>query len=147
MERFSAFRADLVDLVYVYDADLRAADVEVGGRDQLQQYVLDVLAHVARLGEGGCVGYGEGHLQGARQRLGQQGLARPGGPQQHDVRLVHLDAVVVARRFKHDALVVVVHGDGERTLGRLLTHDVLGQVLVYLVRGGQRREHFLACSL
>ena len=47
--RVLALAGDLVDLVDVDDAGLGALDVVVGGLDQLQQNVLDVLADVARL--------------------------------------------------------------------------------------------------
>jgi hypothetical protein len=40
--------ADLVDLVDVDDAALGLGDVVVGGLEQLEQDVLDVLAHIAR---------------------------------------------------------------------------------------------------
>jgi hypothetical protein len=57
---------DLVDLVDVDDPGLRLFDVEVGRLDQLQEDVLDVLAHVARLGEGGRIGDREGDVQNPR---------------------------------------------------------------------------------
>ena len=53
--------------------------LEIGRCDELEQDVLHVLAHVARLGERGGVRDGEGHLQRARQRLRQQRLARARG--------------------------------------------------------------------
>ena len=65
----------LVDLVDVDDADLGASDVEVRGGDELQQDVLDVLAHVAGLGERGGVGDRERHLEHASERLREQRLA------------------------------------------------------------------------
>src|SRR5207253_1510920 len=42
------FARDLVDLVDVDDTPLGAGDIEVGGLDQAEQDVLDVLADVAR---------------------------------------------------------------------------------------------------
>ena len=71
-------------------------DVVVGGLDQLEEDVLDVLADVAGLGEGGGVGDGEGDVEHAGQRLGEQRLAAAGGAEQEDVRLLQLDLVVVA---------------------------------------------------
>ena len=70
---------DLVDLVDVDDADLRAVDVVVGRRDELEQDVLDVLAHVARLGERRRVRDGKRHVEDARERLREQRLAAAGG--------------------------------------------------------------------
>ena len=98
IDGFSALAGDLVDLVDVDDPGLGLLDVVVGGLDQLEQDVLDVLAHVAGLGERGGVGDGEGHVEHAGQRLGQQRLAAAGGADQQDVRLGQLDVVVVRRR-------------------------------------------------
>src|SRR5439155_474759 len=82
----------------------RPLDVVVGGLQQVHDDVFDVLADVARLGEAGGVADGEGDVQDARERLRQERLARAGGPQQQDVRLLQLD--VVERDLALDALVV-----------------------------------------
>ena len=58
--------------------------------------VLDVLADVAGLGEGGRVGDRERHVEDARERLREQRLAGAGRAEQQDVRLLQLDVVVVA---------------------------------------------------
>src|SRR5262249_42029857 len=83
--RVVALAGDLVDLVDVHDAALALLDVVVGVLEQREDDVLDVLAHVAGLGEARRVGDGEGHLEKARQRLGEQRLARAGGPDEQDV--------------------------------------------------------------
>ena len=49
IEGFSSFLADLVDFVDIDDALLRLGHVAIGGLQQLQNDVLDVLADVARL--------------------------------------------------------------------------------------------------
>jgi hypothetical protein len=49
--RVLALAGDLVDLVDVDDAGLGLLDVEVGGLDELEEDVLDVLADVAGLGQ------------------------------------------------------------------------------------------------
>ena len=147
MDRFSALRADLVDLVDVDDADLGALDVEIGGRDELQQDVLNVFAHIARFGKRGGVGDGKRHLQRAGKRLRKQRFARTGGAQQHDVRLRKLDVAFLGRLTQADALVVVVHGHGKRALGRFLTHHVLGKLGIQLVRRGKLRKHHLGGRL
>ena len=87
---------DLVDLVDVDDAGLGALDVEVGGLDQLEQDVLDVLAHVAGLGERRGVGDGERHVEDARQRLREQRLAAARGAEEQDVALGQLDVGLAA---------------------------------------------------
>src|SRR5256884_926625 len=130
---------DLVDLVDVDDAALALGDVEVAGLEQPHQDVLDVLAHVAGFGERRRVGDREGHVQDARQRLGEQRLADARRADQHDVALVELD-VVVAARVGVDALVMVVDRDGEGLLRPLLADHVLVQHLLDLGRGGDLRD-------
>ena len=125
---------DLVDLVDVDDAALGRLDVEVGGVQQLQQQVLDVLADVAGLGQRGGVADGEGHVEDLGQRAGQQRLAAAGRADEQDVALIDLD-VAVALVAEAEALVVVVDGDREDLLGAVLADDVL----VELVLDGARR--------
>src|SRR5207253_4767752 len=132
--RVLALARDLVDLVDVDDALLRALDVVVGGLQQVDDDILHVLAHIARLGEAGGVGDGERNVEDARQRLREQRLARSGGAEQEDVRLLQLD--VVHRDLALDALVVVVDGDGEDLLGPLLADHVLVEDDLDLGRAG-----------
>ena len=138
--RVLALAGDLVDLVDVDDPGLGALHVVVRGLDQLQEDVLDVLAHVARLGERRGVGDGERHVEHARQRLGQQRLAAPGRAEQQDVRLRELDAVLLHRRAGLYALVVVVDGDREDLLGVLLPDHVVVEEVEDLAGLGQVLE-------
>ena len=114
---------DLVDLVDVDDSALSAGDVEIGGLDESQQDVLDVLADVAGLGQRGGVGAGEGNVDDLGKRLCQQRLAAAGGPHQQDVGLLQLHVTVGLG--VGDALVVVEDRHGEHLLGMLLADDVL----------------------
>ena len=95
-------RDDLVDLVDVDDAALGPADVEVGGLDQVQEDVLDVLADVAGLGQRRGVGDREGHVEDLGQRARQVRLAAAGGADEQDVALLELD-VAVCRRWRRCA--------------------------------------------
>ena len=88
---------DLVDLVDVDDAALRPLDIVIGGLQQLEDDVLDVLADISRLGERRRIGHGEGHVEDAGQRLGEQGLARARRADQENVRLRKLDIGVLGR--------------------------------------------------
>ena len=130
---------DLVDLVDVDDARLGLLDVVVGGLDQLQQDVLDVLADIPGLRQGGRIGDRERHVQDPRQRLGQQRLAAAGGTEQQDVRLLQLDVGLAGHHHLH-ALVVVVDGHRQRALGWILADHVLVQHVVDLTRLGQVLE-------
>ena len=129
--RVLGLAGDLVDLVDVDDAGLGLLDVVVGGLDQLEQDVLDVLTDVAGLGERGGVGDRERHLQEPGERLREERLAAAGGAEEQDVRLLQLDVGVAVRAGLH-ALVVVVDRDREDLLGLLLADDVVVQVLVDL---------------
>ncbi len=61
MDGLLALAADLVELIDIDDALLRPGQVPPCGLEKLEDHVLDVLADVAGLGQGGRVGDGEGH--------------------------------------------------------------------------------------
>ena len=132
------FAGDLVDLVDIDDAALRPLDIVVGGLQQLQDDVLDILADIAGLGQRRRVGHREGHVDDARQRLRQQRLARAGRADQQDVRLRELDVVVLGAMGQ--ALVVVVHGDRQHALGVVLADHVIVEHLADVAR----RRHAVA---
>ena len=89
-----------------------------------KQDVLDVLTDVAGFGQRGGVGDGEGDVEHARERLGEEGLAAAGRTEEQHVRLGDLHVVLV-QRSGLDALVVVVDRDGEDLLRLDLTDDEL----------------------
>ncbi len=124
------FLGDLVDLVDVNDALLGFADVAVGGLEQLQDDVLDVFADVAGLGKRGGIHDGEGHIEHARKRLRQQRLAGAGRADEQNVGFRKLDFAGLA--VEENALVVVVHGDGEFFLRFVLADDVAIEELLDL---------------
>ena len=117
-------------------------EVEVGGVQQLEQDVLDVLADVAGLGQGGGVADGERDVQDPGQGAGQQGLAAAGRADQEDVGLVELD-VGLGVLAVDQPLVVVVHGDGQDLLGAFLADDVRVELVLDLARGGDVGEEGL----
>src|SRR5207302_2460297 len=105
------------------DSALGAADVEVRSLDEAQQDVLDVLAHVAGLGETGGVGDGEWHVEDLGECLRQVSLAAACRAHQQHVGLRQLH---VADRLRcGDALVVVVDLDRQHLLGAILPDHVL----------------------
>ena len=137
-----ALPRDLVDLVDVDDPGLGLLHVEVRGLDELEQDVLHVLAHVARLSERSGVGDRERDVQHPGEGLRQVGLPATGRADQQDVRLRQLHIGVLARgggcgRTCLDSLVVVVDGDCQRLLRRVLADDVLLEELEDLPRLGQ----------
>ena len=127
---------DLVDLVDVDDPGLGLLDVEVGGLDELEQDVLDVLADVAGLGQRGRVRDRERDVEDARERLGEERLAAARRAEEEDVRLLELDLACVLEAHAH-ALVVVVDRDRERALRLLLRDDVVVQDGVDVERLGE----------
>ena len=64
--RVVGFAGNLVDLVDVDDAALRALDVVVGRLQQFEDDVLDVLADIASFGERRRIGDGERNVEDAR---------------------------------------------------------------------------------
>ena len=115
-----------------------SAHVEIAGLQQPDEDVLDVLTDVAGLGERRGIGDGEGDVENARERLGEQRLADAGGAEEQDVRLVELDISLAVARTAIDALVVVVDRDGQVRLARSCPIDILIQHVLDLLRRGNR---------
>ena len=130
---------DLVDFVDVDDAALGRLDVEVGGVQQLEEQVLDILADVAGLGQRGGVADGEGHIEDAGEGAGQEGLAAAGWADEQDVALIDFN-VAEAGVGEAQPFVVILHGDRERQLGALLAGDVLVKLLLDGARRGNMAE-------
>ena len=123
---------DLVDLVNIDDAALGPLDIVFRRLEQLEDDVLDILAHIAGFGQRRRVGHGERHVEDPSQRLRQQRLAAASGADQHDVRLGQFD-IRLTRMV--EALVVIMDGHREDALGVLLTDHVIVQHLADLARG------------
>ena len=147
---------NLVDLVHVDDAHLRALNVAIGSVDELEQDVLNVLANVASLGERSGIGNGKWNLKDACERLGQQRLTGTGGAEQQNIGLgeLHLVHVIVnlgaharglvkgghrGTALDH-ATVVVVHGHRHGALGVLLAHNIGRKLVIDLVRRRHMRN-------
>ncbi len=122
--------ADLVDLIDVDDALLGGGDLVVGRHHELEDQVLDVLADVAGLGQGGGVADGERDVQPASQGLGQSSLAAARRADQENIALGDLDVfeVGIADLAAEHSLVMVDDRDGQSLLHPLLADDVLVQV-------------------
>ena len=130
--RIVGFARDLVDLVDIDDPALRPLDVVIGGLQQLQDDVFDILADIAGLGQRRRVRHRERHVDDPRQGLREQRLARPGRPDQQNVRFGEFDIVVLCA--VGEALVVVVHGDREDPLGVVLADHVIVEHLADIAR-------------
>ena len=121
-----ALAGNLVDFIDVDDALLGPLDVVVGILQKRQDDVLDILAHVAGLGQAGGIGDGKRYVQEARQGLGQQGLTAAGRPNQQNIAFLNFDIAISKARIQ--ALVMVVDGHRQNPLGRLLLDDVFVQL-------------------
>ena len=89
--------ADLVDLIDVDDAVLGARDVVVGGLEEAEDDVFDIFPDIARFGQSGGVGNGEGDVEDARQGFGDEGFSRAGGAEEEHVRFAELDLALFMR--------------------------------------------------
>jgi hypothetical protein len=127
---------DLVDLVNIDNAGLRARYIAIRGLQQLQDDILDVLADITCFGERGRVYNGKRYIEHLCQRVGKQRLAAARRSDEQDVRLRKLH-IVAARPVHLDALVVVVDSDSELLLGLLLADHVFVQESLYFERFGK----------
>ena len=114
---------NLVDLVNIDDAMLRLLDIIVGGLEQLEDDILNILAHIARFGQSGRIGHSERHIKRARQRLREQGLTRAGRADEQDVGLGQLDIAGLTRMLQ--PLVMIVHRDRKDALGAILPDHII----------------------
>ena len=114
---------------------LGLVDLVVAVLEQLLNDVLNVLTHIAGLGEGGGIGDDKRHIEQARQGLGQQGLARARGPDEQDVALGELDFALFALLAK--ALVMVVNRNRQPAFGTVLPDHVGIKNIGNFLRGGQ----------
>ena len=129
--RIVALARDLVDLVDEDDTPLSLLDIVVGLLQEPGKYALDILSHIAGLGQDRGVDYGERDVEHLGYRPGHQCLAGTGRSDHEDIGLLELDTVV---GFVHevvvDALVMVVHCYGQELLGPVLADDVLVEELL-----------------
>ena len=117
--RVVALACDLVDLVDEDDAFLGLGHIVVRILQQPCEDALNVLTHIARLGQDRGIDDGERHVEHLGDGPGEQCLAGTGRSDHQDVGL--LDQVVL----EVDALVVIVHGDRKETFGFILPDHIL----------------------
>ena len=116
---------------------LRTLNLVVAALQQLLDDVFNVFTHIAGLGQGRGIGHHKGHVQGARQGLRQQRLAGARGANQQNIALGQLHIVFFGFFFVAQTLVMVVHGDGQGSLRRLLANHIRVQRRLDFGWGGQ----------
>src|SRR5687768_11744290 len=113
---------NLVNLVDIYKALLRAFDIAVSRLQEFENDVIDVFTNVTGFGQRSGIDDRERNAQHARERLCKQRFARAGRPNQENVCFLNLDVGTTAAEF--DSLVVLIHSDGQAFLGFILADHV-----------------------
>ena len=125
------FSADLIDLINVNDALLRALNIKISRLDQTEKNVLDVLTDIARLSQCRSVGDGKGHIQNLGKRLRKQGLAASCRTQQHYVGLGKFN-IEILRCLQ--SLIMIVDRDRKNLFRIVLSDHILIQISLDLFR-------------
>ena len=76
---------NLIDLVNIDDAALRALNIIIGCLQQFQNDVFNIFTNVTSFGQRGGIGHGEGHIQHSRKCLREQRLATSGRTNKQNV--------------------------------------------------------------
>ena len=130
-----ALARDLVNLVNEDNTPLGLGNIVITSRKQTGQQALNILTHIAGLGQHGGVDNSEGHFQHFGYRFGQQGFSCTSRTHDNDVALLDVDVVVT---FLAQALVMVVDSDRKIAFGRFLPDDILVEIGLYLIGFGKR---------
>ena len=120
------FTRDFVDLIDVDDTGLGLFYIVIALLQQFLNDVFHILAHITSLGECGCIGDRERHVEQPSQGLRQKGLARSSRSDQQNITLGELNFILAATARLH-ALVMVINRYRQHLLGIALTDDVLIQ--------------------
>src|ERR1700730_17942891 len=131
--RIVGLAADLVDFVDIDDATLGALHIVVGRLQELQDDVLDVLAHIAGLGQSCRIRHREGYIENSCEGLRQQRFARTCRSDQQDVRLRQFDVVMLGLVI--EPLIVIVNRNRQHLFGMVLADNVVVEDLADFLRG------------
>ena len=116
-----AFFCDFIDFVDVDNAAASAFDIAIGGVDEVQDDVFDVVADVASFGEARGIGHGKGDVENLGECLRKERLSGARGADEEYVGFPELDAVFGRA---HNAFVMVMDGDRQNLLRIILLDDV-----------------------
>ena len=136
--RVVALARDLIYLVDKDDTSLGSLDIVVGNLQQTREDTLNILAHIARLGEHRRINNRERHIEQLCNGARDERLTRTRRTYKQDVRLVDLDICHLLLRRK--TLIVVVDRHCDSSLSRVLTDDILVEVTLDIHRLRHLRE-------
>ncbi len=151
--------SNLVNLVHIDNAHLSTSNVAISSRNKLAQDVLDILTHVASLGQRCSIGNSKRYLKNARECLSKQRLAGTRRAKQQDIALRQLNVVYIVSSIGRmltkrllvniyyrvaksiglafqNAAIVVVDSHRHGALCIFLTHHIGRKLVVNLVRRG-----------
>ncbi len=126
---------NFVNLIHVDDAHLCPFHVIIGCLNQLEQNILHIFSHIARLSQTCGICYGKRHVEDLGQSLGQKGLAASGGTEHENVALLQLH--VIGPHIAVDPLVVVVNSHSQSFLGLFLPNHIFIQGILDFFRLGK----------
>ena len=132
--------SNLINLIDVDNTYLSALNIAICGSNELKQDILDIFTNVTSLGKGGCVSNGKRNLKKTSKCLSKQGFTSTGWAQEQDVGLCNLNILLAFLRLivaRKNTTIVVVHRYRHSTLCVFLTHYVLRQLIVNLMRSWQ----------
>ena len=93
--RIFRFSRDFIDFININNSGFSPLGIVVCGLEELQEYVLDILAHIASLSQGSSVGDREGNVQALCKRLCQVGLSATGWANHENVGLGNFYIIVL----------------------------------------------------
>jgi len=122
------------DFVYFVDVDDTAfgtGNIKIGGLDQAQQDVFDILSNIARFRKSSGIRDTKWHVKNFGERLRQQCLTASGRTDQKDVALAQFH--IVDLHAHANTLVMVVYCHCQRLFGAFLPDHILAELLENLL--------------
>ena len=124
-----AFSCNFINFIDVDYAFFGALHVKVSRLQKLQQNVLNILTHITRLSESGCIGNCKGHIKHLCHGLGEKGLAAAGGADEQDIALLQLYFVFTA---VENSLIMIIYSNGKDFFCLVLPDNILVKIGFYL---------------
>lgn len=141
--RVVALAGYLVNFVDKDDTALSRLDIIVGSLEETDEDIFDIIADIARLGESSSVGDSERHLDKASDSASEERFAGTGLADDDDVALLNFDLIgslfVIGMQ---QSLIMIIDSDGEDAFSVVLSDDILVEILLDSLRGGDILKRF-----